>query len=544
MLARVHAVLQSNRSQALILAAFALLLQREGLSKAPVLWDHAYLTYLGQAIFRGDPIYAHSFLGYPPLGPLLSAVVMKVGHGFGVPTYLAPRYLAAPLAAVSAVLLHLLVRRATGSAWFGMLAGIILVGFKYFLFTSVTALTPKGLVVTFTLAACLAVQARRWGAVGLASGLAASCWQPAALIPLALFAVVAREARDRPSPALGAWAAGLLVGVLPAVVYLTLSESWWHFLQRSIVIPVTSQLGGTADPLHWLGVAWQQFSDERILFLAGGAGFAWFLAAASRGGFRALMAACLDPRLAGVPVLTLAWAAFNSLEFGAAPDMLPFLPFVAFWVAWLAHRLVVVLSSRGPAAGAHAVGRHLASVSQITIVAAAAIFAASNTPTFGFTLANEKLLVEKIVKKAGVDGRVMSFSASEVYAISERASPNPFLRLTDAFIPHLALVGLEDCRAVIQRTLEQRPEVVVINLWRHSSDCERQIAELLPKNGYALNVVAIASMTWRVFWIPWWDRREENPDVSLGPPALQIIVPARDGPARTVAARSRRASSL
>ena len=95
MIARACAVLRSNRSLVLILAAFALLLQRAGLSKAPIIWDHAYFPYLGQAILRGEPISANSFLGYPPLGPLLSAASMEIGRWFGVPTYLAPRYLAA-----------------------------------------------------------------------------------------------------------------------------------------------------------------------------------------------------------------------------------------------------------------------------------------------------------------------------------------------------------------------------------------------------------------------------------------------------------------
>lgn len=515
MIARACAVLRSNPSLVLILAAFALLLQRAGLSKAPILWDHAYFTTLGQAILRGEPIYANSFLGYPPLGPLLSAASMGIGRWFGTPTYLAPRYLAAPLAAASAVLLHLLVRRATGSAWCGMLAGIVLIGFQFFLSTTVSTLTPKGLVVILTLAACLAAQARRWGAVGVASGLAATCWQPAALIPIALFAVVAREARARPGKALSAWAVGLFVGALPAVVYLTISESWWHFLQRSIVIPATAQLGTNTDPLHWLSVAWRQFSDERILFLAGGAGFVWFLAAGLRGGFRGLLVACLDPRLGGMPVLTLAWASFNSLEFGAAPDMLPFLPIVAFWVAWLSHRLVAGLSFLGTVGGARAVGRRLASVSKGAIITAAAVFAAFNTPTFPYTLATQEIFIKKIVKKAGLDGTVMCFSASEIYAISERASPQPFLRLTDAFIPFLPLVGLDGCRAVMLRMFEQRPEVVVINLWRHSSECERRIAERLPENGYVLQVAAIAGMTWRIFWLPWWDRLEEDPSGSI-----------------------------
>ena len=50
-----------------------------------------------------------------------------------------------------------------------------------------------------------------------------------------------------------------------------------------------------------------------------------------------------------MPVLTLLWAAFNSVDFGNFPDMYPFLACVAFWCGWLAQLVVEAASRMSPA---------------------------------------------------------------------------------------------------------------------------------------------------------------------------------------------------
>ena len=47
-----------------------------GIFDEPILADRAYFVYLGQALLRGEPIYAQTFFYYPPLGPLISAMSM------------------------------------------------------------------------------------------------------------------------------------------------------------------------------------------------------------------------------------------------------------------------------------------------------------------------------------------------------------------------------------------------------------------------------------------------------------------------------------
>ena len=137
-----------------------------GFREAPISSDQAYLTYMGQAIFRGEPIYATTFVTYTPFGAMASAASMLVGSWVGLPTYLAPRYLAVALGVGSVLLVNIVTRRATGSPLAGLVAGLVLAGFPRLAASSLSTLQPKHLVIFFALLAAAACQRRRWGMSG------------------------------------------------------------------------------------------------------------------------------------------------------------------------------------------------------------------------------------------------------------------------------------------------------------------------------------------------------------------------------------------
>lgn len=124
-----------------------------GFRDAPISSDQAYLTYMGQAVLRGEPIYANTFVTYTPLGALASAASMQVGTWAGIPTYLAPRYLAVALGVLSVLLVNVVTRRATGSPWAGLMAGLVLAGFQRLAASYLSTLQPKHLVIFLLLLA-------------------------------------------------------------------------------------------------------------------------------------------------------------------------------------------------------------------------------------------------------------------------------------------------------------------------------------------------------------------------------------------------------
>jgi hypothetical protein len=488
---------------AVLLSALALAVWlRHGLAAAPILWDKAYFTYLGQALLRGEPIYATTFMGYPPLGPLLSAGSMWIGGAFGLPTYLAPRCLALVLAAACVGLVYLVARRALGSAFAGGVASVTLAGFQYLADSATSTLEPKLLVVFFSLLVFASLQRRHWLATGVGSALAASCWQPAALIPAVSLAVALWGGRRSPGKTLGAYASGFLLGILPAAIYLTATNTWWEFWQRAVMIPAqATAAGGAATSLGWLLSIAYEFPGERAFFVAGMAGFLGFALGSLRSASRGLAEVWLDPRLAGVPVFTLGWLGLNSVDFDHAPDMLPLLPLVAFWVAWLS-RGVVELVSNGAAPAPSS--RWLRTGLWGFVLGLAAVYSFADVPPRpAFALADQKKLVASVVGLAGDRGGVVSFSAEAVYVLAELPAPNPFLRLTDVFALSLHLVEPRGCEGVLERTVQQRPGVVVVNLWQRSSECERSVGRRLLQNGYLSRKVRFRSGAlgvWDVYW--------------------------------------------
>ena len=99
---------------ALVFAVSLMALLQYDLLEYPILEDRAYLLYLGQTVLRGDSIYAVSYINYPPTGPLVAALSMRVGGWFGLPTYLAPRF-AGVRSTVAMFLCSITVMRATTS---------------------------------------------------------------------------------------------------------------------------------------------------------------------------------------------------------------------------------------------------------------------------------------------------------------------------------------------------------------------------------------------------------------------------------------------
>ncbi len=504
MSARLQRAAYSPWTHATLLSAVALAVWlQHGFATAPILWDKAYFTYLGQAILRGEFIYTTTFMGYPPLGPLVSAGSMWVGGWFDLPTYLAPRCLALPLGALCVALVYVVSRRAIGGAWPGAIAAVALAGFHHFGASALYTLEPKLLVILFSLLAVLSSQGRHWWGAGLASGLAVICWQPAVLVPAVFMIVTLWGGRRSARTALRAYAAGFLVGILPAVTYLAATGTWWDFWQRSVMRPATSELPTAATlPLRWILIVRDELIGELALLVAGAAGFFWFALGSLRSGARGVLHAWLDPRLGGLPLLGLAWVGFNTVHFDGVDDLLLSLPVVAFWVAWLSHRLVELSLSRiGSHRRARAL-RHILSGGLLALTAAYAFLdEPSRRPTP--TLAEEAALVRSIVRQAGPDGSVMCFSAEAVYVVSERRSPNRFLRLSRAFMPFLHLVEPDGCRGLLGRIIEQRPEVVVVNVWSRSSRCERDIGPQLMRNGYMRRQIQLRAHprgVWNVYY--------------------------------------------
>jgi hypothetical protein len=430
-----------------------------GIGEAGLRWDPAYFTYLGQAVLRGDPLYSHTFHVYPPLGALILAGVMAIGGWLDVPTYLSPRVAAVACGVAGAVLVYLVVRRATANPWAGLVAGIALAGFHRLATSSLSTLEPKHLVILFTLAAAAACQRGRWRLTGCAAAFAATTYQPALLTPIALAALAWHSGRSRRDRSLGAYVVGFGIGLLPSALYLTATGGWADFWVRAVVLISAAHLPSVGEsPAHVLNIVRNHYASDLPFFLVAVVGWIVFAVTSVRGGHRDLVRAWLGSQTAGMPLLAVLWS--------------------------------VAARGRPPPSSALRIGVGAAALLLAIFVAFRDVPGVPRAHTLSRQLAE----VERITAQSG--DSVMAFSAEEIYVLSERRSPLPFLRLPDIFVRFLPEAGFLDCLAVAQRVVAERPRAVVFRA-RRNDGCEPRIAAALVANDYELEERALRL---RVFW--------------------------------------------
>ena len=121
----------------------------------------------------------------------------------------------------------------------------------------------------------------------------------------------------------------------------------------------------------------------------------------------------------------------------------------------------------------------------------------------GETLASQEALVRDIVGSDGQEKTLDGFWADEMFAISERKSPNHFLRLHKELDQFVSLADPEGCKGVLRGTLRRNPAVVVFR-WGAGSQgsCSRSVRRQLFARGYNERRVGFKHISWRVLERP------------------------------------------
>ncbi len=468
--------------------AMAATLLQYGIGDYPVGGDSAYFLYLGQRVLGGDSIYANTFLGYPPMGPLLTGAVMGIGDGFDIPTYIAPRYAGLFLAWANAWLIFSIARHATDRTTAGILAGIVLSSFGWYGGFVVSSFEPKMMVMTLTLLTSVALQHRRPFAAGLCAALAPLCWQPAGIVALSALAVTLWSGRTALVKTLSLFAAGVVVALLPSVVYLTVESAWLDFANRLFGIHVQTQFGDVFTPLRWVRYSLRAYASERWFLIAGALGVLVFaIRSVTQWRHGSGETGWLAPKLGGMPLLALGWITYNSIDFQGYPDLLPALPIIAFFAAWLAATVVEIVSTLGARwARARLLSRLAATV--LTLLAVpTAVYGLSDA--FRFEPATTLETQIETIRELTDAGTVLAFGADAVYVLSEQRATFPFLRLSPVFDAHLHLVVPGGCVELFRQVVEISPAAIVVRAGTQGW-CITSIAVKAEAAGYQKTVIS------------------------------------------------------
>jgi hypothetical protein len=379
----------------------------------PIFADRGYHVYMAQSVLRGDPLYGGTTYGYTPYAPLLTSLAMRVTAPFGVPSYLAPRYLGVALMLLMAVLLYFVARRASDSRT-ALIAALTLCGFANLGLLSVVGTEPVVVVGVFTLLAILAIQREWWFLAGFAACAAAMSWQPAVVVCVATFIIARRRL---------AVIAGGCAAAVPAIVYVLATRSVDAFLYQTILRKFAS--AGAGPGVSWLLLAMRSYWTDAAVLLCGAIGFA---------------VALRRRRSEEVPLIaiTLAWSVWGTIYFAAARDFIPALSLVAYWAA----RIVAPRSK--PA----------------LVLYLAILFGDAAMYRSTYSLSDQIRDVRDALGAAR--SSFVAFNAEEFYILTETRAPVRYIRLaawTDDFIEARDAGGI----AAFQETIAHlNPAAIII----------------------------------------------------------------------------------
>lgn len=470
------------------------------------LGDIAIFQLFGRLIADGAVPYRDFFDHKTPLVGYVNAVPAIGSNLFGSDYVISTRIVSMVVAASASVGLYMLGRAASLSRIASIAAAGTYVAFNFASFLVAFGIDAKALVSYLGIFGLLAAYRSRWVASGALCGLSALAWQPGAvfLAGAATCALVRRDSgRTKNLALLGT---GFFAPFFLLILYFALTGALDEFWQDAFVFnrqyvdrqfTLLPRLGEVAEVID------RGYSSERWVFLLASFGATLWLVLAVGGLWQKHLSAAVT-RSAPIAVVTLAVLVYSYVNFTSEVDVLPFLPWVAFWTAFLLDRVSRPMRSAAP---------------MLAIAGTAALFIYGHQ---GLTdrlplltseggLSTEKAIVADVERQAGLR------DDESIYVMNE-----PWFLLAsgrDHIAPpyYYLWSGVEDLirereginATLVRPLLDEQPKLVVLGfpaVWLHPgdrSDIQQSYAgallfnyERLPTSGLRGSFVTRAANYW------------------------------------------------
>jgi hypothetical protein len=302
--------------------------------------DIALFQLFGRLVADGDVPYRDFFDHKTPLINYVNASGALTSDALNVDYIVTARALSLLFAMIGGVGLYFLCRSASLRPAAGFAAAIAFFAFDRFDLYIALGLEPKYLSAYIGIIALLAAYKSRWLAAGVLTGLAFLTWQPAAVFLLGVLArALLVEGRRSWRPGALAMAGGLAPVALLLAYFAIVGaadEFWFDtftfnrgYVERQFTWSPPFEL--INERVH------SGFNSDRWLFVVGVSGFiAWVVVLVVQVARRTHDDAAQDA--VPVAVVSLGVLAYSYVNFTTEGDVMPFLPWIAFWTAWLIDR--------------------------------------------------------------------------------------------------------------------------------------------------------------------------------------------------------------
>ena len=317
----------------------------------PALGDIAIFQLFGRLIADGQVPYRDFFDHKTPLAGYINAVPAVGSNVFGMDIIIATRMVSIVFAAAATCGLYLLCRAASLSKAASVAAAGLYTAFNFASLLVAFGIEPKALVSYFGIFALLAAYRSRWFTTGVLCALSFLAWQPGGVFLIGAAAWAIAKQRANLAATMARMASGFLVPLVLLISYFAivgaLDEFWRDAFEfnRDYVnrqFSLAPQVDVMAEKIN------RSYGSERWVFLlaALGAG-AWLVLAAN--GLRRRRLPDAVVQTVPVAAITLLVLTYSYVNFTSEVDIIPFLPWVAFWAAWLLDRVSHQMRSAGPA---------------------------------------------------------------------------------------------------------------------------------------------------------------------------------------------------
>lgn len=404
--------------------------------------DAAIYDYIAQSILRGQVPYRDVVDIKTPLAPQLSALAMALGKAVGLRDIIAVRLLHVLLIGLLSALGFLVAEAYVRSRAAGLIAFLIPLMFSSYIDMLIGGTQPKLPMMVFGMLSILLIIKDRPFWAGFCSILSCLCWQPGLMFTGVVFLMFSRYLTSWRDLRVLKAIAGALVPLAATVAYFysrgALSEMWaWTITYNYTVFGPAARrsLGDAVD--HLWRIMNRMFQPDIVLLWGSALGLLLFLIerlkakARERGGFRSP-----DLFRDAVVIPPLVYLGFCLINLQGGPDLIPLVPFVGVFAAFL----VIKLGQLGRAAARSRLGKPSKSLLPLNVIMASAAIvivllmglyrgAAYKAQAQGITLKDQDRAIEPVSRLLGPDDKIYVHGTVEILTLLGRQNLNPYVFL-------------------------------------------------------------------------------------------------------------------
>jgi hypothetical protein len=379
--------------------------------------DVGIFAYGGLQVTHGTAPYVGVFNSVGPLADAVPGLAMWLGHVVGADPLLSARLFFTLLSALCAALLCVLARDTFGSRAAGLVAPAVFLTFQDFLELASDGPREKTTMVVFLLGCLILLGRRRWASAGVCAALATLAWQPVLAVAVAaLVAATVLDQQDTKRRILLRFTVGGLVPSALTVAFFLGAGALSRAVDGFIVVNVgyTEQPSLLSRPDEIVRDLWSAYHESLPVIVLG-------LVALVVLGMRAIPFARRPTvsvqarRLVVCAAGALVGTVWTVLVVNGGPDLFVLLPFAALGVVGTVVLLAGRLPHRGPLT---------AVASVVTMAVVIAGIESVTTRDDGLIL--QRADVNAVLSTQPPDATVLSISAPQALALSDRTSPTPY----------------------------------------------------------------------------------------------------------------------